>query len=48
MDVTFETLHGLCFGIEYLAKDESELDSESAIAIHFAIFRLMIWLGDNE
>lgn len=46
MDLTFEIFNGLCFGIEFVSKDDDI--PESAIAVHFACIRMMIWLGDEE
>jgi hypothetical protein len=46
MDMTFEVLNGLTFGLEYLGRDE-DID-ESAVVLHFACFRAILWLGDYD
>lgn len=48
IDTTYEIVNGLCFGIEFLGKDPEEGIEESAIIVHLAFLRLMIWLCDNE
>jgi hypothetical protein len=46
MDVTFEMINGLSFGLEYCGKDE-DID-ESAVILHFACFRAILWLADFD
>jgi energy-converting hydrogenase Eha subunit F len=48
MDLTFEVINGLCFGIEYVSKDLDEDLEESVIIIEIACFRWILWMGDCE
>ena len=46
MNITFDLINGLCFGIEYVGKN-LDID-ESVVIVEFACFRAIIWIGDNE
>ena len=48
MDVTFDFINGLCFGIEYVGKNLDDEIDESVIIIEFACVRAIIWTGDYE
>ena len=48
MQVTFELIHGLCFGIEHVSKNDEEMIDESVIILEIGFFRWLIWLGDYD
>lgn len=48
MNVTFDLINGLCFGIEYVGKNLDEDIDESVIIIEVACFRAIIWTGDFD
>lgn len=48
MNVTFDFINGLCFGIEYIGKDLEEDIDESVIIVELAFVRAIIWTGDYE
>ena len=48
MNVTFDLINGLCFGIEYVGKNLDEDIDESVIIVEFACLRAIIWTGDFE
>lgn len=52
MNISFHTINGLSFGIEYVARDEGE-DGEEAIdetciVVDLACFRIIIGMGDYK
>lgn len=48
MDITFDLINGLQFGIEFIGKDEDEGIDESVIIVDIACFRTIIWTGDYD
>lgn len=48
MDITFDTINGLCFGIEYVPADHEAEIYENVIMVEFACFRWIIWLGEAD
>lgn len=48
MEVTFDLINGLCFGIEYVGKDLDQDIDESVVVVEFAFLRAIIWLGDYD
>ena len=46
MNITFDLIHGLAFGIEYVSKDLDQEIDESIIIIEFACVRAIFWTGD--
>lgn len=48
MNVTFGLINGMNIGIEFIAKDPDEDILESAIIIDLIIFRIAIWLNDED
>ena len=48
MNITFDFINGLCFGIEYVGKNLNEDIDESVVIVEFACLRAIIWTGDNE
>lgn len=48
MNVTFDLINGLGFGIEYIGKNLEDGIDESAVVVTFAILRCIIWTGDFE
>lgn len=48
MSVTFDMIHGLAFGIEYVGKNlEDEID-ETVVIVELGFIRAIIWTGDYE
>lgn len=48
MNVTFDLINGLCFGIEYVGKDLDQDIDESVVILEFACLRAIIWTGDFD
>lgn len=48
MDITFDLINGLAFGIEYVGKDLEQDIDESVIIVEFACVRCIIWTGDYD
>ena len=48
MDLTFELINGLSFGLEYIGKDADDGIEESAVMATVGPVRCIIWLGDRE
>ncbi len=48
MDITFDLINGLAFGIEYVGKDTDEGIDESVIIVDLACIRAIIWTGDFD